>query len=394
MRLAFITPEFVTEPYFSGGLANYVHRVTQALAAGGHDVHVVTASSADGADFDKDGVRVHRVQIGALPLWYQRLTRRRLKNTGRWLKFSYLGCRKLRQLHRQKPFDVVQAANLYACGLFTLLRLGAPNVTRISSYRRCVNELSGVRRNADTIVMEWLEWLQMRLCRHNYAPSFFAQRMLVEKAGIKGVEVIRAPFFVETPQQDPSAYEQHLQGKEYLLFFGRFQMHKGAHILGQALPTVLERCPDLYAAFVGLDSSSPLGPSMREYIRSLAGENAERLVFIDQVPHDQLYPVISKARLVVLPSLIDNLPNTCLEAMALGRPIIATIGASFDEVLEDGKTGLLVQRGNADALAEKIIGAWRHPNLDAIGQAAKRKAEEFTPEHTIKALLKYYERII
>ena len=39
MRIAFITPEFVTNEYFSGGLANYVHRVTRALAEMGHEVH-------------------------------------------------------------------------------------------------------------------------------------------------------------------------------------------------------------------------------------------------------------------------------------------------------------------------------------------------------------------
>ena len=42
MRIAFITPEFVTNEYFSGGLANYVHRVSRVLVEMGHEVHVIT----------------------------------------------------------------------------------------------------------------------------------------------------------------------------------------------------------------------------------------------------------------------------------------------------------------------------------------------------------------
>ena len=133
---------------------------------------------------------------------------------------------------------------------------------------------------------------------------------------------------------------------------------------------------------------------MREYARSLCGKDADRLVFIGQTPHEQLYPIIAGARLVVLPSLIDNLPNTCLEAMALGRPVIGTIGASFDEVLTEGETGFLVPAGDVKALATKICEAWTHPRLDEIGRAAKLKAEEFAPERRVHDLLTYYRDIL
>jgi len=55
LRLAFATSESVTENYFYGGLANYTHRVAKALAGLGHDVHVVTLSEIDGAEFEHEG---------------------------------------------------------------------------------------------------------------------------------------------------------------------------------------------------------------------------------------------------------------------------------------------------------------------------------------------------
>ncbi|NJQ98990.1 MAG: glycosyltransferase family 4 protein, partial [Hydrococcus sp. CSU_1_8] len=103
--------------------------------------------------------------------------------------------------------------------------------------------------------------------------------------------------------------------------------------LSASTSQVLKTYPDLYAVFVGLDLPSKLAPSMKEYALSLAAEDRDRLVFLSQLPHNQLYPVIKGARLVVLPSLVDNLPNTLMESMALGKPVIGTIGASFDEML-------------------------------------------------------------
>lgn len=394
MRIGLLTTEYVTEKYFDGGLANYVHRIAKSLASLGHDVHVVTLSEIDKTDFNHEGVHVHRVMIGKLKWRLDRLTHYRLPYTTQCLDYSFEAYRKLRQLHQQKPLEIVQFPNWSSCGLFSSLFLRIPYVVRISSYEPVWNELLGVERDWDTSVTEWLEWFQLSLSRHTYAPSYTLQQILAQKARIHNVHVIRTPFYMETAKWDSSVYEEHLKDKKYLLFFGRFQPHKGFHILAQALPQVLERHPDCHAVFVGKDNPSSIAPSMTEYARSLSGANASRLTFIDRTPHSQLYPIIAGARLVVLPSLIDNLPNACLESMALGKPVIGTIGASFDELIVDGETGFLVSPNDVGALAKKINEVWEHPKLEEIGQAAKRKLLEFSPEHTIPEVLAYYKKIL
>lgn len=394
MRIGFITPEFVTESYYSGGLANYVYRVSKSLVSLGHDVHVFTLSDSEISEFKHDGIHVYRL-TAAFPLrWMNWLTRHRLSNMLRWLGFSFKTYRKLKKLHRQKAFHIVQFPNSYACGLFTSLLLRIPYVVRISCYRPVWNEMAGADRNLDTKAIEWLEWLQLRLSRYIYAPSLTLKEMLAQKANIRHVQVIRTPLYMETVNWDTSIYNEYLKDKNYLLFFGRFQLHKGFHVLAQALHQVLQDHRDLYAVCVGLDTSTKISPSMKEYARSLCNKNADRLIFIDQTPHTQIYPIIAGARLVVLPSLVDNLPNTCLEAMGLGRPVIGTKGASFDEVITDGETGFLVSPGDMKALSSKIHDAWIHPNLDAIGQAARRKVKDFAPKQTVQALLDYYNVIL
>src|SRR5215204_4868371 len=117
LRIAFATCEYVTENYFYGGLANYTHRVAKALAGMGHDVHVVTLSEIDGAEFEHEGVRVHRVTQGRAADRLNRLTGRRLGLTTRYLDLSFKVRRELRRLHAERPFHLFQFPNYSLCGL-------------------------------------------------------------------------------------------------------------------------------------------------------------------------------------------------------------------------------------------------------------------------------------
>ncbi|MBD2526704.1 glycosyltransferase family 4 protein [Nostoc sp. FACHB-133] len=394
MRIGFATTEYVTEKYFSGGLANYLHRVAKALLSLGHEVHIVVLSEIDQAEFEYEGIQIHRLTLGKIQQRLDKLSRYSMCQTSQCLDFSFQVYRKLLKLHKQQHFDIVQFPDWDACGVISSLLLPIPQVTRISAYRPVWCEKSGEERDRDEQIIEWLEWLQMRLIKHIYAPSYTLKRLLAEKAKITHVQVIRTPFYLETSDWDSSVLNEYLQGKKYLLFFGRFQLHKGFHILAQALPQVFRKHPDCHAVFVGRDLSSSLAPSMKEYALSLCNQYTNRLIFIDPIPHTQLYPVIAGAKLVVLPSLIDNLPNACLEAMGLGKPIIGTIGASFEELLTEGETGFLVPVDEVNALASKINEVWIHPSLNEIGQAAKWKVQEFAIEKTVKELLNYYEEVI
>jgi glycosyltransferase involved in cell wall biosynthesis len=155
-------------------------------------------------------------------------------------------------------------------------------------------------------------------------------------------------MFIETPLESDHQV-QRIGSNPYFLFVGRLQPHKGAE---------------------------------------------RRVRFLGEIRHEELYPVVRRARLVVLPSLSDNLPNAMLEAMALGRPVIGTIGTSFDEVIEDGVSGFLVRPGDSAALADTIVAAWRRTDLDEIGQRASDAVARFAPESSVAAAEAYLEGIV
>jgi glycosyltransferase involved in cell wall biosynthesis len=398
LRIAVITTEFVTEQYFFGGIANHWYRLFKTISSWGHEVHIITLSYNNNDSFNYDGLQIHRIKVGSNSSRFQRginrLSNKRFAQTVCRLNFSWEAYRKINQLHQKQPFDVIHMTNYLASGLVTSLLMRIPYLVLIASYAPVWNELAGIERNLDEKATEWLEWLHYRISPHVYAPSNVMKRMVEQKVKLFKVRVIKTPIFLETHKWDFSSYDKYLKDKKYLLFFGRYQLHKGFHILAQALPKAMKVHSDLHAVFVGCDLPSPLASSMKEYALSINREYSERLVFINQLPHSQLYPIITGALLVVLPSLLDNLPNTLMESMALGKPVIGTLGASFDELITDGENGFLVPIGDVEALAEKIIDAWTHPNLDAIAQAAKHKAQELSPERTVREILDYYEEII
>jgi len=214
-----------------------------------------------------------------------------------------------------------------------------------------------------------------------------------EKWRLKQVDVIPYPFDLKDFSPDLSVYEKHVKGTEYLLFYGRLEVRKGPQVLSQALPSILRSYPGLKMAFVG--ENLPYGKTtMKQYIQENNKEFINDLIFIPNVPHDQLYPIIQNSKLVILPSLWDNLPFACLEAMSFGKVVIATLGSGFAEMIEDGRSGILVEPGKPEALGKAVMEALVRKDLDALGVRAKERASEFRSSSIVDRISNSYRDII
>ena len=112
----------------------------------------------------------------------------------------------------------------------------------------------------------------------------------------------------------------------------------------------------------------------------------------DDVPRD-----IRGAKLFVLPSDYEGMPNALLEAMALGLPCISTdcpCGGP-GEILENGKNGLLVPVGDEQALCAAMAALLKNGDLRAgLGEQARRTAERFRPETVFRQWEQYVETVI
>lgn len=117
---------------------------------------------------------------------------------------------------------------------------------------------------------------------------------------------------------------------------------------------------------------------------------------MNALPHNLLYPIIQKAEFVIFPSLSENFSNACMEAMHFERVVIGTDGASYEQLIEDGKSGLLCIPGDAKSLLDKMneAAAMSDAQKAEMGKKAKERIDRLAPEITIHKLVRYYQYII
>jgi glycogen(starch) synthase len=389
LRVALLTPEFITESNFDGGLANYLYRAARTLVLLGHEPHVLVASDRD-ETIDLDGIAVHRVCVRS----------RLIDGIARRLLRSYLPIvsipwqswrlnRRLRRLHRDIGVDVAQYSSYGATALF---RLGSiPAVVRLSSLESLwgrAYERTGPMRGPNFLTAQ-LEMLSLRRATCLISPSRLvadeAERVVDRK-----VSVVESPMLPSAMEFDDSIYREHLAGKRYGLFFGTVGLLKGVKTLAEVLPELFEWDKELDFVFVGKQGNFA-GRPMLEYVRERVDPNQGRVIHLERLPHEELYPIIDGASVVVLPSRIDNFPNACLEAMARGKLVVGTRGASFDQLIEDGVSGFLCEIDDRESLLEAVKRALTHSEPDEIGARAKARIAQLHPDIVGRELVRIYQ---
>lgn len=300
------------------------------------------------------------------------------------------------RLKRLENFDIVQVTNVMSVGLFFRYERTLPVVTRLSSFRPLWDTASGIPITPGVRVRWWMERIAIKGTSHVFAPSNYVAHLAEREYGLQKVSVIGSPFSIDG---EVSPCERALEPffcEPFALFFGRQTQMKGVDVLGRSVKRIFENYPDFRIAFVGNDGISPNGGSMMEYIKDLLSEYSDRLYVSPAKKRDELFEIVANARLVILPSICDNLPNTCLESMALGRVVIATQGTCFEELIEDTQSGFLVEAGSEKKLEEKIHSVWRFSDdtLKLIGGRAKSAMRRFAPESAVTGHLEFYQRAV
>lgn len=181
-----------------------------------------------------------------------------------------------------------------------------------------------------------------------------------------------------------------LKDKKIIMFFGTIRKHKGIDDLILAIDRLNRK--DLILMLVGADFNDP-------YIKELQNLNKEYIKFIGQQPFEKISEFLSIADLIVLPqkksfSAMGQVPAKIFDAMACGKPIIATNISDLPIILKG--CGEIVESGNINELSEKISYLLNNPKIaKALGKKAR---EKFLKEYSFKAiepkLFKIFEEVI
>ena len=386
MKIAFLTTEYPTEEFFAGGLASYLRRTAYSLASLGHEVTVFCLSDIEGA-VDDNGVLVQRVKVhtkvidglSRVPFLWRYMGYWSILVPSFLLAFSFL------RKHKTSSFEIVQAANYHSCGLvlalvkfIPFLNL-PPLVTRVSSYEPLWRE--GYQKTASRyqLQIEQFDILQMKLSSVVYSPSKILQENLLLKEKIQ-VRLVEPPFSLPDNIDVTKMPNDIKVPCKYGIFFGSIGTLKGCDRLLNILPRLLNEFEEFSFVFVGIPKvykNRPFDQVIKEDFESYD----DRVVVLPPMRHNKLHPIVKNAEFVVLPSKIDNLPNACMEAMALGKVVIGTYNASFDQLIEHGLNGFLAPQENDEELYKIIRDVYLldEDSKAKIGHAAIETLERLSP---------------
>ncbi len=152
-----------------------------------------------------------------------------------------------------------------------------------------------------------------------------------------------------------------------------------------AFMQVQARFPDATLDLVG--SGSQL-----DALRTLASKlQLTGVRFSGRVGRDEMPAHYDEADLFLNSSKVDNQPVSILEAFAAGLPVVSTNAGGIPYLVEDGKTGLLVEPGKPHRMADKIIGLLENPSLGVeLARAAHEKCREFHWKSVIESVERIY----
>ncbi len=383
MRICLVSKEVAG--IVGGGIGIYVHEAAKALTACGHEVWLITRDPGDekrhalraltgfhriltaGENVPAD--RRGRVFHGEPHYGYSMLVHQTLQAAGTtfdYIEFPDYEAEGLIPIREQQLFGTYGSTVLgvmlhsptYECFLYDQQMHRASLAIR----EVCLLEDNAIR-NAPLL----------------NCPS---NGLLEEVAGRLGLDasaaaIIRYPMSLPPESIAPTASRASLEDLEFL-YFGRIEPRKGVENLIEAFRTL----PRLRVRLVGGDVPySPYGRSFRAHLERRAPSNIE---FVGGVPRERMLDMIRTADVCIFPSLFENWPNACIEAMAAARVVIGSRHGGMAEMIEHGKDGFLVDGRSAADIARVICEdlASALPRLDRIGAAAAHRIRALSDQKT------------
>lgn len=407
MKIALISFEYPPDAAY-GGIGTYIYQVARLMNSLGHHVEVFSASPKREGTFECDGILTHLVKEGSRMFFHSDVGPLFAKR------------------HREVGFDVLEGAEYYYEGLeasrlapdvAVVAKLHSPNLLLreidnrlqdtfwgdLCSYFSQVRSFLGaIRHGRDLPRFHWSNY------ERNYAKDIDSiEREFAKRANLvvspsldllkKQIEawalnpavcdVVPNPFN-PTPELLllPTEHEN-----KVITFMGRLEVRKGILELADALPQVLEQFPDWKVCFAGRSASW-----VELELRGRLKNHLESVEFLGGYTSADLPAILGRTAIGIFPSIWENFPNVCLEAMSAGRAVIGSAAGGMAEMISDGVSGRLVPPKNADAIASTLAELIRQPALRArLGAAARETVlARYGPAVMGPAIEKSYKKAI
>ncbi len=405
MRIGLLSYEYPPETGY-GGIGTYTWTQARALARAGHEVHVLAGAATPGpVRCERDGeVTVWRAagsepgrQLAWVSRWLGRLgwwwSRNRFENG---LRMRQL----LERVVASQPLDVVEVPECGGEGLFLDRRFDCRKVVRFHSPAALIMPFYSTRAG-DRRLCARLERRGFRRAAAATSCSDFVAREVATRLGFTQ-PVVTVPNGIDLADAgrvsdfDLRAAIGATAAEAVVLFAGRFEPRKGSALLCDLVPELLARRAVRFVV-LGEDlfghGEHELAARCRE---RLSEPQIGALHLLGRRPLADVRSAMRQADIVLLPSRWENAPYTVLEAMAAGRPLVASRVGGIPEMVEDGREAILAPDRDLSAHLTAVERLLDDRELAGrLGSASRvRVAREFSAERMAASSLEVYQSVL
>lgn len=368
MKIALVTPY---EYPFPGGVTEHVSHLDRCFQAAGHEVKIIAPCGEEEQHLQDNVIRI-KGSIVSLPF----------AGSVSRISLSPSIYRDVKRVLKRERFDVihVQEPLMPALPLCVLRHSKTVNVGTFHAYRESKHLLM---ETMQPMLQPFMDKLHARVCVSEAARDlishYFPGDYLIIPNGIDLHEF-------GSPHIPP--IEKFNDGRPNILFVGRLEKRKGFRYLLEAFPRIVEAIPNARLIVAGAYDREDKEP----FVRYAYEHHLHGVKFVGRVPPEELPRYYKTCDVFCAPSTgFESFGIVLLEAMAAGKPIVASNIAGYRSVLEDGQEGLLVEPENPVALAEGIIRLLRNPALrQEMGERGRRKAANYDWPIIARRLLELY----
>jgi phosphatidylinositol alpha-mannosyltransferase len=186
--------------------------------------------------------------------------------------------------------------------------------------------------------------------------------------------------------------DKYADGRPTILFVGRLDPRKGFRYLLRAFPYVKEQFPQARLVVVGAYDKEEVA----DHVRYARERHLTGVKFVGRVSDEELPRYYRSCSVFCAPSTgFESFGIVLLEAMAAGKPTVATNIPGYRDLLDDGKEGFLAEPKDERALAEALIRILGDPQMQrSMGDRGRAKAQQYSWRQVALRVLDFYEELL
>ena len=372
---------FFTDTYWPNinGVTENIETSKRELEKLGHTVYVVAPKSPGHKDQDEKVFRISAIKI--------------IKNPEQRFIVP-IPKRELRALFKQK-FDMVHIHTQGTAGLLGWEIARLRDIPCVTTYHTLLNRYSHYVLKGKIVTPKIAELgskIFCNLCDLVIVPTKKVKEELSRYGVTKEILVIAGGIELKRYENLRKGFLRKLlslgESENIILYLGRLGKEKKIDFVIESLKDLLKKEKDTYLAIIG---DGPEKENLTKLVKELGIE--KKVLFTGFIAREDVPKVYKDATIFAFASDTETQGLTVPEAMATGLPVVVAEDPVFDEIIYDGKSGLLTKRTKAD-FADKVATLLKDPNLrKQLGEAGKELVwKKFSSQSEANKLVNAYKK--